>query len=183
MDIANALVDALFSQCRVGVGVCDGEGRLQEFNATLESMIGPALCRSAQQEWAPVRVNAVSPGVIDTPQYRAANEGPDHERWKNSIGVGAPDDVVGPLMFLLSEDLARYVRPLDCSFTWINDSDPASSAIRYRFRYRKLPSSSSRFVIGEVQSTVTTCFGSYQMLGAASEASVGVTWLHWQTPV
>jgi nitrogen fixation/metabolism regulation signal transduction histidine kinase len=53
MDIANALVDALFSQCRVGVGVCDGDGRLREFNPTLESMIGPALCHSAQQEWAP----------------------------------------------------------------------------------------------------------------------------------
>jgi K+-sensing histidine kinase KdpD len=53
MDISNALVDALFSQCRVGVGVCDGDGRLQEFNSALESMVGPALCQSSQQEWAP----------------------------------------------------------------------------------------------------------------------------------
>jgi signal transduction histidine kinase len=53
MDISNALVDALFSQCRVGVGVCDGDGRLREFNQALESMVGPALCQSSQQEWAP----------------------------------------------------------------------------------------------------------------------------------
>lgn len=53
MDISNALVDALFSQCRVGVGVCDGHGRLQEFNAALESMVGPALCDATQREWAP----------------------------------------------------------------------------------------------------------------------------------
>lgn len=53
MDISNALVDALFSQRRVGVGVCDGDGRLQESNSALESMVGPALWHSSQQEWAP----------------------------------------------------------------------------------------------------------------------------------
>jgi 3-oxoacyl-[acyl-carrier protein] reductase len=50
-----------------------------------------------------VRVNLIAPGVIDTPQYRAANEGADHASWQNSIGVGAPEDVVGPLMFLFSD--------------------------------------------------------------------------------
>lgn len=53
MEFSNAVLDALFSQCRVGVGVCDGEGRLQEFNSALESMVGPALRQSSQQEWAP----------------------------------------------------------------------------------------------------------------------------------
>jgi nitrogen fixation/metabolism regulation signal transduction histidine kinase len=53
MQISNALVDALFNQCRVGVGVCDGDGRLQEFNAALESMVGPALCHSSQKDWVP----------------------------------------------------------------------------------------------------------------------------------
>jgi len=50
-----------------------------------------------------VRFNVVSPGVIDTPQYRAANESEDNEKWKATLGVGSPEDVVGPLMFLLSD--------------------------------------------------------------------------------
>lgn len=64
-----------------------------------------AFVKSAAKEVAKhrVKVNLIAPGVIDTPQYRAANEGADHERWKASIGVGTPEDVVGPLMFLLSD--------------------------------------------------------------------------------
>lgn len=64
-----------------------------------------AFVKSAAKEVAPHRVkfNLIAPGVIDTPQYRAANEGADHERWRASTGVGAPEDVVGPLMFLLSD--------------------------------------------------------------------------------
>jgi 3-oxoacyl-[acyl-carrier protein] reductase len=64
-----------------------------------------AFVKSAAKEVAQHRVkfNLIAPGVIDTPQYRAANAGSDHERWKNSIGVGTPDDVVGPLLFLLSD--------------------------------------------------------------------------------
>ena len=61
--------------------------------------------KSAAKEVAQhrVRFNLIAPGVIDTPQYRAANEGADHERWKASTGVGTPDDVAGPLLFLLSD--------------------------------------------------------------------------------
>jgi 3-oxoacyl-[acyl-carrier protein] reductase len=64
-----------------------------------------AFVKSAAKEVAKhrVKMNLIAPGVIDTPQYRAANEGADHERWKASIGVGTPDDVIGPLMFLLSD--------------------------------------------------------------------------------
>lgn len=64
-----------------------------------------AFGKSAAKEIAPYRVrfNVVSPGVIDTPQYRAANKGDDGETWKATLGVGQPEDVVGPLMFLLSD--------------------------------------------------------------------------------
>ncbi len=64
-----------------------------------------AFVKSAAKEVAQHRVkfNLIAPGVIDTPQYRAANAGADHERWRASIGVGAPEDVVGPLLFLLSD--------------------------------------------------------------------------------
>lgn len=50
-----------------------------------------------------VRINIIAPGVIDTPQYRTANEGADNEKWKATLGVGVPEDVVGSLMFLLSD--------------------------------------------------------------------------------
>ena len=61
--------------------------------------------KSAAKEVAQhrVRFNLIAPGVIDTPQYRAANQGADHERWKASTGVGTPEDVTGPLLFLLSD--------------------------------------------------------------------------------
>lgn len=64
-----------------------------------------AFVKSAAKEVAQHRVkfNLIAPGVIDTPQYRAANAGADHKRWKASIGVGTPEDVVGPLLFLLSD--------------------------------------------------------------------------------
>jgi 2-hydroxycyclohexanecarboxyl-CoA dehydrogenase len=64
-----------------------------------------AFTKSAAKEVAQHRVkfNLISPGVIDTLQYRAANEGADHQRWLASTGVGTPDDVVGPLLFLLSD--------------------------------------------------------------------------------
>ncbi|TCC25684.1 SDR family NAD(P)-dependent oxidoreductase [Kribbella speibonae] len=53
-----------------------------------------------------VRVNVVAPGVIDTEQFRSANAGADREHWQDTIGIGDPEDVVGPLLFLLSDAAA-----------------------------------------------------------------------------
>jgi NAD(P)-dependent dehydrogenase (short-subunit alcohol dehydrogenase family) len=64
-----------------------------------------AFARSLAKEiaHARVRVNLLSPGVIDTPQFRAANPGGDLSHWQATTGVGQPEDVVGSLMFLLSD--------------------------------------------------------------------------------
>src|SRR5690606_7293144 len=64
-----------------------------------------AFARSLAKEIAPsrVRVNLLSPGVIDTPQFRAANPGGDLSHWQETTGVGVPEDVVGSLLFLLSD--------------------------------------------------------------------------------
>jgi 3-oxoacyl-[acyl-carrier protein] reductase len=64
-----------------------------------------AFVKSAAKEVAQhrVRFNLIAPGVIDTRQYRAANNGRDHDHWRTTTGVGVPEDVVGALMFLLSD--------------------------------------------------------------------------------
>ncbi|MBR1177213.1 SDR family NAD(P)-dependent oxidoreductase [Bradyrhizobium sp. KB893862 SZCCT0404] len=73
------------------------------YAATKAALI--AFAKSAAKEVAAhrVRFNLIAPGVIDTPQYRAANAGTDDANWRASTGVGEPEDVVGPLLFLLSD--------------------------------------------------------------------------------
>jgi 2-hydroxycyclohexanecarboxyl-CoA dehydrogenase len=64
-----------------------------------------AFAKSAAKEIAHhrVRFNLIAPGVIDTPQYREANAGADDAHWRATVGVGQPEDAVGPLLFLLSD--------------------------------------------------------------------------------
>ena len=84
-----------------------------------------AFVKSAAKEVAKdrVRINLIFPGVIDTPQYRAANEGVDDERWRTTLGVGSPDDVVGPLLFLLSDAATMTASILSRDFAYPR-SDP-----------------------------------------------------------
>ncbi|MCY1389514.1 Cyclopentanol dehydrogenase [compost metagenome] len=79
-----------------------------------------AFVRSAAKEVAchRVRVNLISPGVIDTRQYREANAGADSAHWQDSLGVGAPEDVVGPLMFLLSDAATMTASTLSRDFAY-----------------------------------------------------------------
>ncbi len=64
-----------------------------------------AFAKSAAKEIAHhrVRFNLIAPGVLDTPQYREANAGADDAHWRVTVGVGQPEDAVGPLLFLLSD--------------------------------------------------------------------------------
>ena len=84
-----------------------------------------AFVKSAAKEVAKdrVRINLIFPGVIDTPQYRAANEGTDDERWRTTLGVGSPRDVVGPLLFLLSDAATMTASVLSRDFAYPR-SDP-----------------------------------------------------------
>jgi 3-oxoacyl-[acyl-carrier protein] reductase len=81
--------------------------------------------KSAAKEVAQYRVrfNLISPGVIDTPQYRAANAGADDASWKASLGVGQPRDVVGPLMFLLSDAATMTASILSRDTAYSADED------------------------------------------------------------
>lgn len=82
-----------------------------------------AFVKSAAKEVARhrVRFNLIAPGVIDTPQYRAANAGADHASWQNSTGVGTPQDVVGPLMFLLSDAATMTASLVSRDFAYPGD--------------------------------------------------------------
>jgi 2-hydroxycyclohexanecarboxyl-CoA dehydrogenase len=79
-----------------------------------------AFAKSAAKEVAQhrVRFNLIAPGVIDTPQYRTANAGVDDARWRASVGVGQPDDAVGPLMFLLSDQATMTASIISRDFAY-----------------------------------------------------------------
>jgi 2-hydroxycyclohexanecarboxyl-CoA dehydrogenase len=79
-----------------------------------------AFVKSAAKEVAQhrVRFNLIAPGVIDTPQYRIANAGADDARWRGSVGVGQPDDAVGPLMFLLSDQATMTASIISRDFAY-----------------------------------------------------------------
>lgn len=72
-----------------------------------------ALTQSAAREWAPhIRVNAVSPGFVATPLNQIVRDQPEWlagvEERTPAGRVGAVDEVVGAIAFLLSE-AAGYV--------------------------------------------------------------------------
>jgi 3-oxoacyl-[acyl-carrier protein] reductase len=86
-----------------GLGA-SGHARAAAYAASKAALV--AYAKSLAAEVAPqgIRVNVVFPGVIDTPQFRVANpSGGEREHWERTVGIGAPADVLGPLLFLLSD--------------------------------------------------------------------------------
>jgi 2-hydroxycyclohexanecarboxyl-CoA dehydrogenase len=84
-----------------------------------------AFVRSAAKEVAQhrIRFNLIAPGVIDTPQYRNANVGDEGVHWEKTIGVGTAEDVVGPLMFLISDAASMTASLLSRDFAYaLNDA-------------------------------------------------------------
>lgn len=81
-----------------------GRAQAAAYSASKGALVPYAKSLAAEVAQHRIRVNVVFPGVIDTPQFRAANpDGPEREHWQATTGIGAPDDVVGPLLFLLSD--------------------------------------------------------------------------------
>ncbi|MFP3915941.1 MAG: SDR family NAD(P)-dependent oxidoreductase [Actinomycetota bacterium] len=80
-----------------------GWPRASAYSTTKAAAQGLARSLAAEVADDRVRVNLISPGVVDTPQYRAANDEADRRHWADTIGVGEVEDVVGPVLFLLSD--------------------------------------------------------------------------------
>lgn len=81
-----------------------GRAQASAYAASKGALIAYAKSLAAEVAPARVRVNTVFPGVIDTPQFQAANPtGGEREHWERTTGIGEPEDVVGPLLFLLSD--------------------------------------------------------------------------------
>lgn len=81
-----------------------GRAEASAYAASKGALIPFAKSLAAEVAEHRVRVNVLAPGVIDTPQFQAANpEGGEREHWAKTTGIGTPEDVVGPLLFLLSD--------------------------------------------------------------------------------
>lgn len=81
----------------------NGRAQASAYAASKGALISYAKSLAAEVAEHRVRVNIVYPGVIDTPQFRQANPGSEFEHWVRTTGVGEPSDVVGPLLFMLSD--------------------------------------------------------------------------------
>jgi NAD(P)-dependent dehydrogenase (short-subunit alcohol dehydrogenase family) len=80
-----------------------GWPRAASYSTTKAAAQGLARTLAAELSDSRVRVNLISPGVVDTPQYRSANDEADRRHWADTVGVGHVADVVGPILFLLSD--------------------------------------------------------------------------------
>jgi 3-oxoacyl-[acyl-carrier protein] reductase len=81
-----------------------GRAEASAYAATKGAMLPFAKSLAGEVAADGIRVNVIAPGVIDTPQFREANPaGPERDHWQRTTGIGMPEDVVGPLLFLLSD--------------------------------------------------------------------------------
>lgn len=80
-----------------------GRAEASAYAASKGAIVPFAKSLAAEVAEHDVRVNVLFPGVIDTEQFGRANPGSEREHWLRSTGIGTPADVVGPLLYLLSD--------------------------------------------------------------------------------
>ena len=112
-SIINIASIAAYAGQGASLGYSPSKGAIKMFTQSLAQELAPA----------GVRVNALAPGVIETPMTAATRENP--ERLKSFMTripmgrVGKTEDLIGPVIFLAS-DMSRYVTgitlPVDGGF-------------------------------------------------------------------
>jgi NAD(P)-dependent dehydrogenase (short-subunit alcohol dehydrogenase family) len=81
-----------------------GRAEASAYAASKGALIAYAKSLAAEVADQRIRVNTIFPGVIDTAQFRDANPtGGEREHWQKTTGIGTSEDVVGPLLYLLSD--------------------------------------------------------------------------------
>lgn len=81
-----------------------GRAQASAYAASKGALIAYAKSLAAEVAEDRIRVNTIFPGVIDTTQFRDANpSGGEREHWQKTTGIGTSEDVVGPLLYLLSD--------------------------------------------------------------------------------
>jgi NAD(P)-dependent dehydrogenase (short-subunit alcohol dehydrogenase family) len=81
-----------------------GRAEASAYAASKGALVAYAKSLAAEVADQRIRVNTIFPGVIDTAQFRDANPtGGEREHWQKTTGIGTSDDVVGPLLYLLSD--------------------------------------------------------------------------------
>jgi NAD(P)-dependent dehydrogenase (short-subunit alcohol dehydrogenase family) len=82
----------------------DGQWRASHYAASKGGVI--AFTKSIALEMAPynITVNAIAPGTTDTPMWRGTKSPEEIERQRRTINLGAPEDAVGLVLMLLSDD-------------------------------------------------------------------------------
>jgi NAD(P)-dependent dehydrogenase (short-subunit alcohol dehydrogenase family) len=112
-SIINMASIAAYAGQGVSLGYSPSKGAIKMFTQSLAQELAPS----------GVRVNALAPGVIETPMTKVTRENP--ERLKTFMTriplgrLGQTEDLVGPVIFLAS-DMSRYVTgitlPVDGGF-------------------------------------------------------------------
>jgi 3-oxoacyl-[acyl-carrier protein] reductase len=72
----------------------------------------------AHQGWPGASAYAASKAALIAFAKSAANAGADDARWRASVGVGQPEDAVGPLLFLLSEQATMTASIISRDFAY-----------------------------------------------------------------
>jgi NAD(P)-dependent dehydrogenase (short-subunit alcohol dehydrogenase family) len=96
-----------------------GTVALAAVNGAIERMVSPLAA-----ELAPIRVNAVSPGVVDTPWWGFLPEEQKRDQFAAAVGslpvnrVGRPEEVADAVRYLISASyVTGTILPVDGGFT------------------------------------------------------------------